>query len=128
MLSETPTKKSKPSASVSSRPRRGNTWLQQLGELKSADVSGGAENAENERNGEDSSSSMSTFNDALSNLSAASNTAGIVVCLLLHEFNVDGSGTRPLDFSSFIDDEAKEVNNGGLDEDEGEEASDGRCG
>lgn len=72
-LVETPSKKSKPSSTPKTHPRRGSTWLQDLKNLQQHDGVGGATG---DVSGEDSLSSSNTFNDALSNISAASDTTG----------------------------------------------------
>ncbi|KAH7701949.1 hypothetical protein AAVH_30912 [Aphelenchoides avenae] len=107
-LVETPSKKPKPASSAKGNSRRGSTWLQ---DLKNLQQNVGDGNAAGDVSGEDSLSSSNTFNDALSNMSTASSC----------------TGTGRVDFSAFVDDEAKEVNDG--QDDGGEQAgeSDGLC-
>lgn len=120
-LVETPSKKPKPASSAKGNSRRGSTWLQ---DLKNLQQNVGDGNAAGDVSGEDSLSSSNTFNDALSNMSTASSCTGN---LTAYDFPYKFLGTGRVDFSAFVDDEAKEVNDG--QDDGGEQAgeSDGLC-
>ncbi|KAH7713338.1 hypothetical protein AAVH_19341 [Aphelenchoides avenae] len=102
----TPSKKAKPSTATRGSSRRGSNWLNDLTNLQQEDgLKDDTGNAAGEGSCDEFSSSTTTFNDAHSNFSVVS----------------DAQGTGRVDFSAFVDDEAKEAK-GGFEEEDAEEA------